>query len=103
MAASVPNSRLLVGLPVLAVGAILIVWISTIYAAPGSARAYILTFEFFWALLIAVTGAVLVVSGLSRQIARRRENQRDLEADVATPLVDPGLTYVYQRKPPPPT
>ena len=103
MAVSGPNTRLWVGLTILGFGALLIGWINSIYAAPGSAQATLLAFELFWAVLIALTGAILVASGLSRQIIRKREIQDELRAEFATPLVDPGLTYMYQRKPPPPT
>lgn len=103
MGVSQRNTRLWVGVPILVVGALLIAWISTIYAVPGSAQSYLLTFDFFWAVLIAVTGAVLVISGLARKITRTKGSPGDPRAEVATPLVDPGLTYIYQRKPPPPT
>lgn len=64
--------RLWVGVPILVLGVLLIAWIGTIYAAPGSAQSYLLTFDFFWAVLISVAGAVLVISWLARQITRRK-------------------------------
>lgn len=91
------NTRLWLGLPILGFGVIRIAWIDSVYAAPGSSQSYILAFEFFWAVILVVIGAVLVASGLSRQMARKRAIQRELRAEAATPMVDPGLTYMYQR------
>ncbi len=103
MTNSGPNARVWIGVGLLGFSALLIAWIGSISAAPGSTQAGLLTFDLFWGIIPGLVGGILIASGLARLLTRKRATEAELRADFATPLVDPGLTYMYQRKPPPPT
>ena len=52
--------------------------------------------------LVVVAGLVMAVLGAVRWWHSRQPMSTDesVSSDNATPLVDPGLTYLYQRRPP---
>ena len=109
MADSSTNSRLVVGVPLVAFGAVVLLYL--VFFSPGATcsnaactgQASVILGLFFGVFLPVVVGASLIISwfGLRRKARRtdgtvaREFGLSPAEFDGGTPLVDPGSTEMY--------